>query len=206
MTLAIVRRDSKDVFHKYSVNSTPKILVVKTGEKKPIEYKGEVSYAAIFDFLNVYSEQFVVGGGSSFDGAGAKPWLSEAIPELTSKSAKDICLEASGALCVIIFNNDKPSKVALDTVKEVRRRYDNKLDRGLKYNFMWLNAQAQKAWAALFEITETPTTLILNPGKRKRYLTIPGDLEFDRLNAQLEKISGGDARFEPLRGDLPSLE
>lgn len=202
----IARSESKDIFHKYNVNKTPTVLVVKTGEKRPIEYKGEINYSSIFDFLNIYSEQYVVGGGSSLDGAGDKPWRSESIPELTSRSAKDVCLETNGVLCVIIFNNDKPSKTALDTVKEVRRRYDNKLDRGLKYNFMWVNAPVQKKWANLFQITELPTTLILNPGKRKRYLTIPGDLEFDKLNTQLERISGGDARFEPLREELPSLE
>lgn len=210
--LGIVRQENKDVFHKYNIQKTPKIIVIKTGEKKPLEYNGELNYSDIFDFLNIFSEQYVVGGGSSFDGAGAKPWLSEAIPELTARSAKDICLEANGALCVVIFNHEKPSKTALDTVKEVRRRYDNKIDRGLKYNFMWVNANQQKEWTKLFQVTDLPTTIILNPGKRKRYLTIAGDLEFDRLSrfvftidAQLEKITGGDARFEPLREELPSL-
>ena len=180
--IGIVRQENKDVFHKYNIKAAPKIVVVKTGEKKPIEYSGEINYSDIFDFLNVYSEQYVVGGGSNFDGAGSKPWLTESIPELTIKSAKDICLDAQGALCVIIFNKEKPSKVALDTVKEVRRQYDNKLDRGLKYNFMWLNAPAQTQWSKLFQVTEFPTTVILNPGKRKRYLIIPGDLEFGKLS------------------------
>ena len=182
LMLGIVRKESKDVFHKYNIKNTPKIIVLKTGDKKPAEYSGEITYAAIFDYLNVFSEQYVVGGGSSFDTAGSKPWLTEAIPELNSKSAKDICLGAEGVLCVIIFNKEKPSKTALDTVKEVRRQYDNKLDRGLKYNFMWLNSPSQKNWASFFGVTSLPTTVILNPGKRKRYLTIPGDLEFGKLS------------------------
>jgi hypothetical protein len=182
LMLGIVRPESQDVFHKYNIKKTPKIIVIKTGEKKPLEYNGDISYTAIFDFLNVHSEQYVVGGGSSFDSAGSKPWLTEAIPELNTKSGKDICLGTEGTLCVIIFNKEKPSKTALDTAKEVRRQYDNKLDRGLKYNFMWINAPTQKAWSKFFNISELPTTIILNPGKRKRYITIPGDLVFDKLS------------------------
>lgn len=183
--LGIVRKENQDVFHKHGISQTPRIIVMKAGEKRPIEYKGEINYSDIFDFLNIYSEQFVVGGGSSFDSSGDKPWLHEAIPQLTSKSAKDICFEANGALCVIIFSDSKPSKTALETVKEVRRRYENKIDRGLRYNFMWLDANSQPDWKAAFQVTDLPTTIILNAGRRKRYLTITGDLEFDTLSSFL---------------------
>lgn len=182
LMLGIVRSESKDVFHKYSIRSTPKIIVIKTGEKRPIEYSGETKYAAIFDFLNIYSEQYVVGGGGSLDSAGDKPWLTESIPELNAKSAKDICLETNGALCVIVFSNQKPSKTALDTVKEVRRRYDNKIDRGLKYNFMWIDSPKNPLWAKYFSVQTLPTVIFFHPGKRKRFFRISGDLEFDSLS------------------------
>jgi len=45
---------------------------VKTTEKKPYIYKGEMKFTPIFDFLNVFSEVFVPGGGSSQDTAATK--------------------------------------------------------------------------------------------------------------------------------------
>ena len=61
-------------------------------EKRPIMYKGPLKYPNIFEFLNIYSETFVTGGGSSVDSAATKEWLTEIVPELTAKSANDICL------------------------------------------------------------------------------------------------------------------
>jgi hypothetical protein len=50
---------------RFKIKSTPSLIVVKTNEKHPIPYKGEMKYKSIFEFLNVYSEAFVAGGGSS---------------------------------------------------------------------------------------------------------------------------------------------
>ena len=65
---------------KYKVTSNPKILVVKSNEKKPINYDGEMNFAKIFEFLNVFSEAFVPGGGSSADSAATKTWMTEMVP------------------------------------------------------------------------------------------------------------------------------
>ena len=78
---------------RYNVKSVPKILVVKTTEKKPNVYNGEIKFMAIHDFLNIYSEVFVPGGGSSQDSAATKVWLTEVVPELNMKSANDVCLK-----------------------------------------------------------------------------------------------------------------
>lgn len=78
---------------RYNVKSVPKILVVKTTEKKPNVYSGEIKFMAIHDFLNIYSEVFVPGGGSSQDSAATKVWLTEVVPELNMKSANDVCLK-----------------------------------------------------------------------------------------------------------------
>jgi len=50
---------------RYRVKEFPKIIVVKATERKPIPYKGALNYPDLFKFLNVYSETFVAGGGSS---------------------------------------------------------------------------------------------------------------------------------------------
>ena len=85
-----MRSESKEVYQHYAITSTPKIIVVKVSEKKPIVYNGEVKFQTIFDFLNIYSEAFVTGG-ENMDSS--KPWLKEVVPELTRKSANDICFK-----------------------------------------------------------------------------------------------------------------
>ena len=53
--------------NKYKIKDLPSVLVLKSNENKPILYKGELKFKPIFEFLNVYSEAFVPGGGSSQD-------------------------------------------------------------------------------------------------------------------------------------------
>jgi hypothetical protein len=52
--------------------------VIKTGEKKPIIYDGkDFNFGGLFEFLNIYSEVFVPGGGSSLDSSATKQWMTE---------------------------------------------------------------------------------------------------------------------------------
>jgi len=57
---------------RYNVKKYPKILVIKTSEKKPKAYNGEMKFMPIFEFLNIFSETFVPGGGSSADSPATK--------------------------------------------------------------------------------------------------------------------------------------
>lgn len=50
---------------RFKVKDVPSIVVYKLNENKPIHYKGDIKFKPIFEFLNVYSEAFVAGGGSS---------------------------------------------------------------------------------------------------------------------------------------------
>lgn len=173
---------------------------------KPAIYDGKISYQNIFDWLNIYSEQFVPGGGNASDGPGDKPWLNEAVPELFSKSADDVCFGGKKALCVMLFRNGKPTDGEVTILKEIRRAYDNKTDRSVSFKFMWVNSDTQPEWVSRFEVTTNPTIIILKTGRRPRYLKQEGSPTSDSLNGQLEKILGGDARFTPLRpSELPKL-
>jgi hypothetical protein len=89
----IIRKEDEAIIERYGIKDFPRILVVKTTEKKPYPYKGEMKFQAIFDFLNIFSEQYVAGGGSSMDSEATKAWLTELVPEMHSKSAHDICLK-----------------------------------------------------------------------------------------------------------------
>ena len=80
MFFGIVRSSEDDLLTRFKVKDTPTIIVYKTNEKLPIFYKGDVKFKPIFEFLNIYSEAFVAGGGSSSDTAATKIWLTEMVP------------------------------------------------------------------------------------------------------------------------------
>ena len=83
----IVRSSEEPLLKRYNVKTFPLIMVVKATERKPAVYTGEINYQSIFEFINIYSETFVNGGGSTQDNTNShKPWLSEMLPELHEKS------------------------------------------------------------------------------------------------------------------------
>lgn len=82
ISFGIVRSTSADIVDRYNIKGFPKLILVKANEKKPIPYTGELKFTPMFEFLNVYSEVFVPGGGSAADSAATKTWLTEVVPEL----------------------------------------------------------------------------------------------------------------------------
>lgn len=92
-------------------------------------------------------------------------------------------------------------------MKDIRREYDNKLGgRSVSFKFMWLDTTTQAEWVTKFKAPTSASTVVLNTGRRKRYLLTEGVPSYDSLNGLLEKILGGDARFTPLRpNQLPKL-
>lgn len=98
-----------------------------------------MKFGELFKFINIFSEAFVPGGGSSTDNAATKAWLTEIFPEMDEKSANDICLKAEGTLCVILLSNGKPSKDESTLMKNLHKSYDKKIERGSTFKFMWLD-------------------------------------------------------------------
>lgn len=101
--------------------------------------------------MNIYSEVYVPGGGSSADSAATKSWLTEVVPEMHLKSASDICLGQEGVICVILMDpNGKPKKEQIDMLKTLHDQYDRKINRGFDFKYMWLNGQIEKEWVNYF--------------------------------------------------------
>lgn len=51
-----------------------------------------------------------------------------------------------------------------------------------------------------------PRLVILNPGKRKRFLIHNGEINEASIEATLDKILAGDAKFKAIKGNkLPEL-
>lgn len=204
MNFGIVRSDQKEIMSTYNVKSFPKVILIKPGDKRPHVFDKEVNYTNLRDFLNVYSEQFVPKSNDKL--SDTKPWLFEAIPELTDASAKDVCLGLDKTLCVILFNPGQPTKEMIDLLKDLKSSYDNSLNT-FAFKFSWIDSNKHSEWNDKLEISDlnTPTIRILNPGRRKRFLKLENEISKKTMEALFEKIFGGDARFTNLKGDVPAF-
>lgn len=57
----------------------------------------------------------------------------------------------------------------------------------------------------MFENQGTNQVVILNPGSRKRFAVHEGPLQLNDLQKTFEKVTGGDARFNRIKNDLPDF-
>lgn len=126
---------------------------------------------------------------------------------MTKDSGNDICLKKDGTLCVIMVVKDKASldESKFDVLSNLNQQFDSKISRGISFLFSWLDASVEPEFAALFT-DNYPSIVVLNPGKRKRFLLHEGELTDSAIEATLDKILGGDARFKNIKGNkLPAL-
>jgi hypothetical protein len=68
---------------------------------------------------------------------------------------------------------------------------------------MSLDASAEPAFASMFDLktADLPKVVILNPGKRKRYLIHDKGINESEVSKTLDKILGGDAKFINIKGN-----
>ena len=206
-------RDSEDgLVKQYKVKKFPALFVVKDG--KPIRFEEkEFSYNKIFEFINVYSQIFVdptqkENQSEPKKSAAAKPWLIANVPLLTEDSGNDICLMKDGTLCVIMVVKDQSSvdQNALSEMNALGEAFESKISRGITFKFMQLDASTEPEFAKVFDLPEYPRVVVMNPGKRKRFIVHDGPISGDGIEKTLNKILGGDARFKAIKGNkLPAL-
>lgn len=83
----------------------------------------------------------------------SRPWLTESIPYMSKESANDICLKKDGLLCVIYVvpqasQSDRSVVQALEWVKDY---FSAKVERGITFSFMRLDASKEPNFASIFE-------------------------------------------------------
>ena len=203
-----MRDKETSLFKKYKVKEAPQITLVTAGQK-PMPYKGKMSYIDIFEFINIYSETFVFGDQKEDEvSIASKPWLTEVLPELNAETANDICLQKEG-LCVLYVTTFPPIEEVKNVMQEVSQNYDKQIDRGLQFNFMWLDAKAEADVFGTFKLEEDelPAVVVLNAkGRRKRYMVMKEKaINAVTVGKTLDRIVGGDARFTSIKEGLPSF-
>ena len=132
------------------------------------------------------------------------------MPFLSKDSANDICLKKDGVLCVIYAMKnaaDSDDKI-LENFRAVQERFTSKLERGITFSYMRLALTAEAEFGAAFKLEDDqiPALIVLNPGKKKRFLLSEWGIDESGITETLDRILGGDARFKMISGNkLPEL-
>lgn len=90
----------------------------------------------------------------------------------------------------------------------VGQGFASKISRGIQFYFSFLDASAEPEFTSTFALEENsyPALIVLNPGKRKRFLVHEGEITERNIEQTLDKILGGDAKFKNIKGNkLPDL-
>ncbi|SBS85092.1 conserved protein, unknown function [Plasmodium malariae] len=126
-----INNELDELVKKYNVKTFPSILILK--KNKVVDtYKGKLSYINMFDWLNVHSETFVLGGGFDIspDKTVSKPWKFALVPKVTKMSHGDICFKkADKGLCLIYLKEgDKLDKTEIDMLLSLKEKFKPHID------------------------------------------------------------------------------
>jgi len=208
-----VKEAESAIVSRFKVKKFPTLISV-SGAKADAreEYKGDITFAAVHEWVNLRSESGMGdkvqggGGGSEETIEEAKPWLVQEVPELTSKSHKDICFKGEG-LCVIYLKDGQISAAETDFLTGLSKKFTSQLsDRGTKMKWMWMDLKIETAYKDLFAPEQLPSAVVFNPHKRLRFTKLEhgeeGEIKGDEagISNLMEKVLGGDARFKMVPG------
>lgn len=133
------------------------------------------------------------------------------MPFLSKESGNDLCLKKDGVLCVVYVVPEaaQSDQAVLDALAKVQDSFTRRIERGISFNFMRLDVSSDSDFAGVLnlEAAEIPGLVVLNPGKKKRYMKHEYELTEEGVAKSLDKILGGDARFKMIKGNkLPELQ
>eukprot|EP01016_Furgasonia_blochmanni_P017040 TRINITY_DN19968_c0_g1_i1.p1 TRINITY_DN19968_c0_g1~~TRINITY_DN19968_c0_g1_i1.p1 ORF type:complete len:400 (-),score=69.05 TRINITY_DN19968_c0_g1_i1:330-1529(-) len=210
MLFGVVRAQHASILGpKFYASTFPGLVVVRDFERmEPVVYRGDISFRPIFEFLNIFAETFGTGGVRSSESTADKHWLRDAVPELTRRSAGDLCLNTQKTLCVILFVDGLPQERHLEILDKLQKSLlQSQAIRGSSFKFMWMNAgQGRQSWAQLFGVQETPSVVVINPGSTLKYLRHTADISVQDLSSLLESITAGSARFTRItKNNIPEI-
>lgn len=204
LDFGIIRKDQSALVSKYKITAFPKLLLVKS-DNRIQPYEGEMKYRAIFEFLNIYSEVFVVGETDSTQ-AVPKSWRSDSVPELTAASANEVCFSKEGLVCAVFITNGKINIDQTELFKAMGRKLDSqKAGRGVEVAFMWLDSRENRKFVEALEGVTAPSLVFIMHGAKNRFVKHTGSLTQAGVEAAIGKIAGGDAKFTPINGKFPQF-
>lgn len=208
LDFGIVRKDQSALVSKYGITSFPKLILLKSPDSKPKVYEGDMKYRPIFEFLNIYSEVFVIGETEDQpqQSSGPKPWRNELVPELNSASASDICFGSEGLLCAVFIVNGKINSDQTELFRTLRGKAGSQIaGRGVEVSFMWLDSREHTKFVQALEGVSAPALVYIKHGAKNRFFKHTGSLTQAGIEAAISKIAGGDAKFTLISGKFPEF-
>ncbi|KAH7648818.1 hypothetical protein FG379_002288 [Cryptosporidium bovis] len=212
---------SMDIAKKYKINLFPRITIYKDSSKPLEVYKGDIKFLPLFEFLNIYAETFVMGGGFSDHDSGdqsSKPWLIQKIPELTALSYHDVCGKYKSLCVIYLKSGSELTRIEQEMLEDLQELFTPHISgRGTNFRWMWMDISNEPEYNKLFNADGQeillPSAVVLGTNKRLKFTRLPRDIEGnvqvankDTIKDLLDKVTGGDARFVNVPGQkLPNF-
>merc|ERR1712098_811836 len=113
------------------------VLLISKGKKEWYKEK-DLSFKALYDWINLYSES---GMGDTVKGAEGSQAQEgeyeevevERVRELTGKSARELCF-GQKSVCGVFVSDGKIAEKDVDMLVGFESKFAPKSDRGIKYN------------------------------------------------------------------------
>ncbi len=87
-------------------------------------------------------------------------------------------------------------------LKTANKQYQPKIQRGSSYKFMWLDVNTENKWAQQFQFDSYPQLIVLNPGRRKRYVKLEADINLSNIG-NFKPFQNNS--WKELMGETPDL-
>jgi len=186
----------------------PAILLINKGKKEWYTDKDK-SFAALQVWINRYSESgmgdTVKGGDTATEIEMEEPEY-ERLRELKDRSQKELCFGQKN-VCGVLLSEGKPSEKDIDSMLAFETKFQTKSDRGVSFNWMWLDMSIETDFKKAIEDMEPrqaekedrdaetikyPTLIFVKPPKKKR----------EEKLLSYTKIANGEAIEEKVVGDM----
>lgn len=187
-------------------------LIVQLGDKETVHHKGKYDHYEMWKMMNSYAETNAMESMQRPADDGdepRRPWLNQPVPQVSSESFHDICLDIKG-VCIISFLKPQtpggvPTASDMGVLLSLKNKFEANIDRGTKFAFIWVDTAAEPDFTAGFSVSKEPSVIAFKPGKRKRWAAHDGDFSEKAIAGFCDKVMGGDLRFQAV-SELPKLK
>merc|ERR1712166_1513479 len=162
---------------------TPKMLLFTEKKGTPIVYRALSTYfAKTLDFGIVRkNDAFLIKKFkiTKFPAFVLLKNKEKPLPFLNKDSGNDICLIKDGTLCVmcVVPNASASDEGVMAALQEVKTGFVAATESRIRFSFMRLDASAEPAMIkSLNLVGAAPKFVVMNAGKRKRFLHHDGDM------------------------------
>lgn len=212
-----------------NAKKTPVLMMISKGKTMWYGQKKnqDMSFLALHEWININSESGMGDKVKDVSGEEA-PEVEvevERVREFHGKNAQELCMKQKNVCAIYLQKGDTLDDKVADQLLSFESKFEPKSDRGVKFSWMWANADLQKDMISQIEsqekkiaakedreveTLELPTLIMVKPPRKKReekffsYVRMPAGakVESNEVKLLVEKISGG-ATYQ--RADPPKF-